>query len=690
VNSVFGSNRILPRVLVQVLPATVIVLLVVGLLTARLVYNVALDQQHTRLERVAAQSSTAIAIGLQSIIDSAKTVATNDLVINSLVDTSERDQYIPPLFQSLRLPGPAFGQVTLADYRGRRIASNTPGVTYADAHWVADVMEGHSVVKVTVKGLIVAIPVEYSGLPEGIIVVDYDAGQLARLVQLPIQADVYAVTTRAGGVIFSSNGTFENPANALHDDDAEEGWVRAEARIAGFPNLRLAVGDSRDGALAPVERRQMFVLFGVLLSVTAVVTGIFATASLVANPIKRFMTGVERVGGSADLAYRMEPSGSDEFRQLTESFNNMLSQVESMTRSRDYVDSILNSMTELMLVVAPDGRIRSANRATGEALDSKGDDLFGRNVSTLLSGDWAELVHLLNVRHSSVQRELSVGTGTTIPVLVSVSPLHRGGGDSTDLILVLNDITEQNTAKVALAQRVNELERSNADLERFAYVASHDLKAPLRAIDNLAGWLEEDLADHISQDSQEHMKLLRGRIARLGALLDGLLQYARAGSEEAKPTVVDTGLLVPEVVEMLAPKPSLVIKISETLPTMTATEVPLKQVFQNLISNAIKHHDRDEGTIEISSRDLGSHFEFTVSDDGPGIPEQYQERIFEMFQTLMRRDEIEGSGIGLAVVEKLVRAYGGTVAVTSPVGDRGAAFHFTWAKTQAEEVGEYV
>ena len=137
-----------------------------------------------------------------------------------------------------------------------------------------------------------------------------------------------------------------------------------------------------------------------------------------------------------------------------------------------------------------------------------------------------------------------------------------------------------------------------------------------------------------------------------------------------------------DVVEILAPPASLRIAISGDLPSLTTNQAPLQQVFHNLIGNAIKHHDRQDGVIEITGQDLGSYFEFTVADDGPGIPEEYHRKIFQMFQTLKRRDEVEGSGIGLAVVQKLVTTYRGKITVVSQAGERGTAFRFTWEKDQ--------
>jgi len=226
-----------------------------------------------------------------------------------------------------------------------------------------------------------------------------------------------------------------------------------------------------------------------------------------------------------------------------------------------------------------------------------------------------------------------------------------------------------------------DLQRSNQDLEEFAYVASHDLKAPLRGIDNLAGWIEEDLKEVMQGEAKENMGLLRGRIKRLESLLDDLLAYSRAGKMKGDHEIVNSKLLAIDVASLFnSPNLDLKIKVDDTLPTFTTQKTPLEQVFRNLINNAIKHHDRKSISIEITAKQNGEFISFSVKDDGPGIAPEYHERIFEMFKTLKPRDEIEGSGMGLTIIKKLLDAQGGKIRVESQIGKRGTNFIFDWKK----------
>jgi light-regulated signal transduction histidine kinase (bacteriophytochrome) len=245
---------------------------------------------------------------------------------------------------------------------------------------------------------------------------------------------------------------------------------------------------------------------------------------------------------------------------------------------------------------------------------------------------------------------------------------------------IVRDVTERRHAEAELARTNAELRSSNQELEQFAYVASHDLKAPLRGIAHLTTWIEEDLTDGIESDLRQKMVLLRGRVRRLETLLDDLLEYSRVGRVAETIKVVDTRVLVTDITTLLAPPEGFTVTVADTLPTFDTAEKLLRQVFMNLLSNAIKHHDRPDGHIEIAVRDHDEYYEFLVADDGPGIPPMFHTRIFQMFQTLKSRDEVEGSGMGLALVKKVVEGQGGAIRVESDASHCGTTMRFTWRK----------
>jgi len=256
---------------------------------------------------------------------------------------------------------------------------------------------------------------------------------------------------------------------------------------------------------------------------------------------------------------------------------------------------------------------------------------------------------------------------------VDISELRRTE-EELQRRMQLNDTLEQR-----VAERSTALTRSNQDLDQFAYVASHDLRSPLRAIDNLASWIAEDAVGVLPEPPRVHLDKLRGRIKRMEKLLDDLLAYARINRHGYPIEVVDTARFIHDIVALMDPPPGFVFTLDEKMPILTTLHVPLETVLRNLIGNTIKHHDRSTGEVSVALRDLGDFVEFTITDDGPGIAEQYQTRIFELFQTLKSRDQMEGSGIGLAIVKKIVESQAGVITIESGAG-RGASFRFTWPK----------
>lgn len=292
-------------------------------------------------------------------------------------------------------------------------------------------------------------------------------------------------------------------------------------------------------------------------------------------------------------------------------------------------------------------------------------------------------------------------------LLTNGSPIIDARGKKIGAVVAVRDITQRKQAERALAQLNNELEERvsrrteqleqvntlllaatttleerNQELDRFAYVASHDLKAPLRAIANLSTWIQEDLEHKLDEDSRYNMNLLRDRVHRLESSIDGLLAYSRVGRAVYQPESISVGEMLAEIIDLLDPPASCSVIIRSPMPTLVTQVVPLQQVFNNLIGNAILHSDRASCQIIISARELKAHYEFSVSDNGKGIDPQYHERIFTIFQTL-EPERRKSTGIGLSIVKKAVESQGGTISVIS-TPNLGTTFKFTWNKFPPE------
>jgi len=253
-----------------------------------------------------------------------------------------------------------------------------------------------------------------------------------------------------------------------------------------------------------------------------------------------------------------------------------------------------------------------------------------------------------------------------------------GAGHATYLHGAVIDITDSKLAELALRDNNRHLARSNRDLEDFAYVASHDLKSPLRGIDSAAKWLEEDLHGSLSAESRKILGLMRNRINRMEKLLDDLLTYSRAGRTDTAISETSVAAIFDRIVEVLGPPAHIHVRAEGELPVLVTASAQLEHVLRNLINNAIKHHDKQNGEVVLSGKRVGDLVEFVVRDDGPGILPQFHKKIFQLFQTLKRRDEVEGSGMGLALVKKLVEQQNSCVTVHSLGDGTGAEFRFQW------------
>lgn len=224
-----------------------------------------------------------------------------------------------------------------------------------------------------------------------------------------------------------------------------------------------------------------------------------------------------------------------------------------------------------------------------------------------------------------------------------------------------------------------ELARSNKELDEFAYVASHDLKAPLRGIDQLASWIQEDLQNQDMDEIPEHLGAIRQRIKRLEKLLTDLLEYSKAGRHDEKLSEVDSQKLIEDVFMMNSPSDSCTLSFNNHLPQNLTVTAQFELIIRNLIGNAIKHSDKKNLHIEFDCIEKNNIYTFSIKDNGPGIDSLHFDQIFKMFKTLKPRDKVEGSGMGLALIKKVVNSYGGNIYVESTMG-KGTTFFFNWPK----------
>lgn len=243
-------------------------------------------------------------------------------------------------------------------------------------------------------------------------------------------------------------------------------------------------------------------------------------------------------------------------------------------------------------------------------------------------------------------------------------------------------VNSLNSMSETLNENFLELNKKNRELDEFAYVVSHDLKAPLRGIINIISWIEEDNANDVTPEIRERLNLIKGRADRLENMINGLLEYARIGKTGKEVSEFNLAKMIEELIELLGHKRATwVVKgIPEKIKT---DKLHLEQVFSNLMSNSIKHNSSNSPVVTIHGTETESHYRFSISDNGPGIEKKYQDKIFIIFHTLQERDAFESTGVGLAIVKKIIDDQKGTITVKSEVGN-GATFIFTWPKLKTE------
>jgi PAS domain S-box-containing protein len=356
------------------------------------------------------------------------------------------------------------------------------------------------------------------------------------------------------------------------------------------------------------------------------------------------------------------------------------SQSAALLQSERKFSAIFNQTFQLMGLVNLDGVLLEVNQAALDSIAAPESEIIGKSF---WDAPWWHTEQLQQQLRDAIANSASgqfvryevefpnLSGGVTITDF-SLKPMFDEVGRVESIVAEAHDITERKQAQADLEQR-------NQELDSFVYIVSHDLKAPLRGIANLSQWIEEDFEGSLSVVNQQQMTLLRSRIYKMEATIDGLLEYARIGMAVEAVESVCIAELLADVIDSIAPPPTFKISLPPELPTLSTRRLPLFQVLANLIGNGIKHHHSEAGSIQISIEDRGDCYEFAIADDGSGIAPEHHDRMFKIFQAVNPQNRSDSTGIGLAIVKKIVEAEGGTIWLESELG-KGTTFYFTWPK----------
>ena len=356
------------------------------------------------------------------------------------------------------------------------------------------------------------------------------------------------------------------------------------------------------------------------------------------------------------------------------------------TEKLELLRNLIDRSNDCIFIIEPKwGRFLDANDRACASLGYTREELLNmalKDIEQSIPDDssWQEQIEELKIKEDLViQGQHRRKDGTTFFTETSLKLVSQKKEDF--IIAIARDVTKRKQAEQRQAQLLEQVESVNQELKDFAYIVSHDLKAPLRGIKTLTKWMSTDYADKLDENGREQLDLLLNRVQRMHNLIDGVLQYSRVGRIKEELVQVNLNELVPAVIDMLAPPENITITVENELPTIECEQTRIMQVFQNLLSNAVKYMDKPKGQIKIGCVEEDGFWKFSVADNGPGIEEKHFEKIFKIFQTLTPRDEFESTGVGLTVIKKIVELYDGKIWVESKPGE-GSTFFFTLPKQE--------
>lgn len=399
-------------------------------------------------------------------------------------------------------------------------------------------------------------------------------------------------------------------------------------------------------------------------------------AELVALAISVLMlVGVAAIGRVVRLV-----SQADEVARL----------VREVARGEAVFRGVIDQTFQFISLMTIEGTLIEVNRSALVAVGTQADEVVGRPYWETV---WWQHSRGLQDRLRRAIAQAAGGQldrfeathvaadGSLIYVDCSIKPLFGQQGDVLYLIAEARDVTALKADQARLEQLNEKLEQMNKKLDEFAYIASHDLKSPLRAIEHLATWVEQDAEGRLPSKAADHLRRIRQRIGRMDVLLDELLAYSRAGEDKQVVEEVDLETLIQEIVALVRRPEAFTVELADDLPTIWTEKPPLATCLRNIVDNAMKHHDRTDGRVCITVEAAEDYVDIAVADDGPGIDPRYHERIFKVFQTLAPAGNTESTGVGLAHVRKIVDQAGGDVWVESQVG-QGARFTLRWPRSR--------
>jgi len=490
-------SGLLPRVLLRVLPVATLVIILIGLATNTLVERSFQKQIQENLEKDASFGANATASKLDAILSSIRSVASNDLVINGLVDTEAREAYVPLYFNHLQIAGLGTGsKISFTDYRGRLIASNRSGTVITSTDWIESVIEhGQEYIRLNEDGGLFVFPVFYEDASEGAIIVEVGETQLAKSMALSLGSNAIIIRSMSGE-LYSSGKEFAK----LFDHEAVEtrGWFQSTKPVPGYTDVKVIVAKRKTTALAAVFELERSFYVAIILALLALAAGIFSAAYMTTSPLSKFAAELKKFGASSDLNRRISGEGASEFHELAITINSMLERLQSTVVSHEQLESenksrikseqeirnreartraIVDTALEGIITIDARGRIEAFNNAATTIFGYPPEEVIGENIRILMPGpNHSALEGYFRQYVKTGSRSITgdIGTvreiigqrknGSIFPMDFAVSPMSINGKKM--FTGMVRDITDRKEAEAALQEQN---ERFNVALENMTH-----------------------------------------------------------------------------------------------------------------------------------------------------------------------------------------------------------------------------
>ena len=661
-------------VLWRVLPLAVIVMGIIGMMVLAITERTTGKTVNDRIRHQSEYAAERIGQRLSTILDQVGLLAQNDLIVNGVIDAESRNLYLPTFFASLRLGGAASPRISLVDYKGNEIFHNSlPGGPSIDRkEWLGELSVGESVHYFGEDGMLIAAPVLVHGLSEGAMVASFPSAVAANLFETGTSAVEIDVLGSQGEVFYSSGN------QGTHGDHNSDEWIEIRHALPFFPGMEVATAQLKAEAYRTIYQLRTFLIYTSIAALAALIAAIVYSTYLSSRELRKLSSLLGGISRPEHFDRRVAVTGPSELQTLGATFNTMLETLQQTTTSRRYLDNILNSLNELLIVATPGGEIVTLNHEAERFLASRGLTRAA-NIATAVRADWygndRDPWSFLRLTGESQHLEsiYEYENSSPLALLWSKSSVRDEDDLETGVVYVARDITER-----------RQMEQMKTE---FVSTVSHELRTPLTSILGSIKLVQSGAAGDISEKSASLLTIAHNNSERLVRLINDILdiQKIEAGQLDVEIMPLELRTQIKQVISannLYAEQYNVTFHFAEPDHDIwvEADAHRLDQVLANLLSNAAKFSNAGD-EIDIAICQNTNAVTISVSDTGAGIPEDHRESIFDKFKQVDASDSRSkgGTGLGLAITKNLVELMNGEIWFDSTPGE-GTTFYVCLAE----------